>query len=424
MKLLKYNSMLILLMLLFSSIYANSSSFEEQSDEMEQLMKRANMGDNDNGSELESLYSNENSNENAYGNFNNIENSDSQSNSNSRNSEIELLETSSQIRANSRNSPKKVIKKTKPQTKNKTNKNLKNLKKPPQKKKPKKPKYPAPKYINSFNPWFPKKKTELKDNTEEKYCKFKRGFLYLVKNPNKLGPLPLTIHTIPIFVNLSMQSLNLFMGVNENSLFTSVNLENILKISKKFKNANCFEVFKDQIIEKTFAKIPLVLCASNSKSLAQWVRAIQQHKDCIYNNSASKIKETETLIDFNRVNKLLKRPIKKDKKLYYQPAPPLRRPISPMKNELSKIVGLLAEGQISQQQEKKKIEAKVKKASLIQADIKKKKMMIDTILDVRENKEKARDVKIKEKLGKKREIQLLRAVRSRIIEYKVNKIKK
>ena len=49
--------------------------------------------------------------------------------------------------------------------------------------------------------------------------------------------------------------------------------------------------------------------------------------------------------------------------------------------------------------------------------------MIDKIMDKRQNKEKQLGYKLRSHIQKKREVQLLKAVKSRIGQYKVFKIK-
>jgi len=78
--------------------------------------------------------------------------------------------------------------------------------------------------------------------------------LYLVKNPNKLGQIPLTIKTIPVYINLTINSLSIQMGPSLKTVFNNIKVKNILRVTKKFKNAFCFEIVEDKIIEKTFAK--------------------------------------------------------------------------------------------------------------------------------------------------------------------------
>ena len=47
--------------------------------------------------------------------------------------------------------------------------------------------YPQAKLFSQYNPYYPKKKSIIEENTSASYCKFKRGFLHLVKNSSKLG---------------------------------------------------------------------------------------------------------------------------------------------------------------------------------------------------------------------------------------------
>jgi len=301
------------------------------------------------------------------------------------------------------------------------------------KSKPKKT-YPPAKLISQFNPYYPKKKALIDSNTSASYCKFKKGFLHLVKNSNKLGATPLTIRTVPVYVSLTMYTFNIQMGLAFKTLFNTVKVKNILKITKKFKNANCFEIVEDNVVEKTLAKSPITLCAGNTKIMMQWVKALQEFKDCLYNVS-SKNTGSRTLMDFNRINTLIKvahvTPKAKIPKafnpLVYENGPSVNKKTKKaakdeyvMKRQLAKIVGLLERGRINKQKLTRKMNTKLKNAKKIEYDIRTKQDMINKIINKRERREKEKEYKIRAQVHKKREIQLLKAVKSRIKQYKVN----
>lgn len=331
--------------------------------------------------------------------------------------ELNLLETS-KAKAKGKSKGKSKGKKAKGKSKGKKTKKAK--------------KYPNAKLLSLHNPYYPKKTGVILSNTSASYCKFKKGFLHLVKNASKLGPAPLTIKTVPVYVNLNMYTLSLQMGLSLRTQFDTIKVRNILKVTKKFRNANCFEIIEDKVIEKTLAKSPIVLCAGNPKILFDWVKALQEFKDCLYNTS-SKNDGSRTLMDFNRINTLIKvahPPAGKKPKaynpLYYNAGPPVAKKKKStakaeyiMKKQLAGIVGLLERGQINKQKLTRKMNTKLRNAKKIEYDIRSKQNMINKILNKRQRKEKQMEIKIRNKVHKKRELQLLKAVKSRIRQYKV-----
>merc|ERR1712032_1309371 len=236
------------------------------------------------------------------------------------------------------------------------------------------------------------------------------------------------IKTIPVYISLTMNYLKVQMGLNLKTVFDTIHVKNILRIQKKFKNAYCFEIVEDKVIEKTLTKSPVVLCASTSKSLMNWVKILQEFKDCLYNMRHSY--GERTLMDFHRVNRLIKPPIAKKKKefdpYYYQNSPAVKKkkPEYVMKKQLAKIVGLLEKGKINNGNKKRKMKDKLKKAKRIEYDIRIKKDAINKIMDRRSTRERDNADKYRNHIQKKREVQLLRAVKSRINQYKKKENKK
>lgn len=406
MKLLtKLNCLLLILVILVSCVYTN---------------KNSNKNNNNNNNDIEDLMYADSSTDNSDSELNKFleKNGSNKIEKLSRTSEINMLETGK--------GKKKASKK-----------NTKKGKKSSKKSKPKKT-FPPAKLISQFNPYYPKKKTSILSNTSADYCKFKKGFLHLVKNSSKLGATPLSIRTVPVYVSLTMFTFNIQMGLSFKTLFSTTKVLNILKITKKFKNANCFEIVEDEVSEKTLTKSPIVLCAENSKIMMEWVKALQEFKDCLYNVN-SKNDGSRTLMDFNRINTLIKAP-KSPKSpkspakiafnpLYYQNGGTVNGARKKnnakveyvMKRQLAKIVGLLEKGTINKERLTRKMNNKLKSAKKIEYDIRTKQNMINQIISKREMKDKEKENKIRTQVHKKREIQLLKAVKSRIKQYKVNK---
>jgi len=285
------------------------------------------------------------------------------------------------------------------------------------------------------NSHFPKTEAEIKENTKYSKCNLKSGFLYLVKNSDKLGKNPLFINAIPIYVEMNMNGISFQMGVMQKSSFNQVSLVNILKITQKFSNSFCFEIIENEVIQKSLAKIPVTLCAKDYQTMISWVSAIQQFKNCL-NKFSDKYsnQENKTLIDFEKINKLLKDSHSKDgkvpkeiKKMYYQKSSPYIKSQARSETEqiiskqLKGIVNTLEEGSIMKNRMRRTMGSKLKKAENMAKDLRMKQVLINRILERRLYNEKEDEIKNKE--HKQREVQLLRAVQQRIRQYKVIMIK-
>lgn len=105
--------------------------------------------------------------------------------------------------------------------------------------------------------------------------------------------------------------------MDENSLFTTIKLQSILKISQesRYKNTGCFDIVLNEayISEKMVTKRRVTLCAADKISMGKWVHSIFEMKECNYDLIH---KNSKIVLDFNEINK-----IKKDdvdmKGLYY-----------------------------------------------------------------------------------------------------------
>jgi len=283
------------------------------------------------------------------------------------------------------------------------------------------------------NPHFPNSPAEIASNTKYSKCEFKSGFLYLVKNSEKLSKNPLRINAIPVYVEMNMKDISFQMGVMQKSAFNQVDLEKILRINKKFSNSFCFEIVENEIIQKTLAKIPVTLCAKDYSTMVSWVSAIQQFKNCLNRISdKNSQQENKTLIDFENINKLLKdnhtypgKIPQEIKKIYYQKSSPYIKSTKKSESEmritkqLKSIVETLEKGSLQKNKMRRRMNSKLKNAENMAKDLRMKQILINSILEKRINNEKEKEDQIKNNEHKQREVQLLRAVQQRIRQYKV-----
>ena len=133
---------------------------------------------------------------------------------------------------------------------------------------------------------------------DEQKCEFKKGFLEIVDRDEGKR-----IITQKIRVILDKESLKMYTTMNENSLFATIQLDNILKISqdKKFFTTNCFDLVTNLAEDKVLHKSRLTLCTEKLLEMDQWIHFILELKECKVNQ---KYKNSQVVLDFNEINKI------------------------------------------------------------------------------------------------------------------------
>ena len=135
-----------------------------------------------------------------------------------------------------------------------------------------------------------------------KKCEYKQGFLEIIDREAEKK-----VETKKVRVLLTKDSIKLYTTMNENSLFATVHLDNIMKVTqdKKFYHTYCFDLVTN-IAESTDLVLhmsKLTLCAENSLDMDDWNYFILELKECKLNqNNSSKV-----VIDFNQINKIKKK---------------------------------------------------------------------------------------------------------------------
>jgi hypothetical protein len=302
------------------------------------------------------------------------------------------------------------------------------------------------------NPQFPDNPSLVEENTKYAKCQEKTGVLALVKeNPEDDNTHDgedmetqsdfNTIIATPIYLSLTQQNLSLFTNFNSNSLFQTIHLSDITRIiqPKKFIHTFCFEIIsikKLSAYAESSAKVlqsPLTLCGLSSSQMKEWVNAIQEFKQCHLNinqTSGDKI-----LYDFEKVNELLNSPNVSDSErklmnqLYYN------NENSSFKNfyrqeserfiskELRSITDIIKSSNLQETKVKRELMNKLKSAEQFETEVKKKQMLIQDMIQrqVREANEK--DTKLITIQHKAKEYELLKAVKMRIKQLKMQELK-
>ncbi len=289
-------------------------------------------------------------------------------------------------------------------------------------------KIPPPKYVILKNPHIPKNIKKLKEGETNNKCHEKTGYIYLANNIFSPKNLPLQIKVVPIFVILTRSTISLMMGPEEKSMFNEIKLENIQKITQRYSNSFCFDIVENNVIEKTLAKGPISLCAKNKKNMEDWIIALQEFKECNINVVSMDNMQNKVLVDFEKVNELLKprSNIKNTNEfdpLYYDGGSSNNRPKedeSEISKVLKNIVTTIEGANINERKISRTMSSKILKAEKFAFDVKRKTDLLDNMIQKRQMREKDKEAKLIQYENKARELRLLKAVLGRIKQYKVN----
>lgn len=289
----------------------------------------------------------------------------------------------------------------------------------------KKIKIPQTKYIIMKNLHIPKSLEKLKQGEAYKKCFEKTGYIFLAKKILPSKNFPTKIKVIPIFLILTRRTLNFMIGPKEKTMFNTINLDNIQKITQRYSNSFCFDIVENDIIQKSLSKGPISICAKNKKHMLNWITAIQEFKECGVNVTKNKM-HNRVLVDFDKVNALLK-PRKGLSKeflaLFYKNGKSYKTTNKKGKFDATKIITKITDmingSEINERQLDRKMSSRIKKAEKFALDVKQKNDYLDSLLLKKQMREKNEEQKFIKKEGEAKELRLLKAVLDRIKAYKV-----
>jgi len=265
-----------------------------------------------------------------------------------------------------------------------------------------------------------------------KKCNKRTGLVYLLKNSEKL---PHELDLLPVYGNLNLDKFKFSLNEQEKSVFFSINLIDILRISQKeiLKNQNCFNILLNHVDSQTLLKGPITLCFKSNYTMDSWMKTILEFKQCLYDISNGP-KENKVLVDFGKVNKLLKD--KNDaanvngKDLYYDNTnkaivknDATSQKENQIKNIMHKIVQTITTGNIQTNLIKRKMANRLKRTKKAAEELQKKEELVRDIVNKRLEKEQEKKNEMVNVEHKNKEIQLLKAVKDRIVELKKTETK-
>jgi hypothetical protein len=287
---------------------------------------------------------------------------------------------------------------------------------------------PVPIYLKNE-----KLKEDKKFEINEK-CKKKSGYIYFIKDKNNKQ-----VSLSPIYMHLDSNNINLFKTHELSSLFSSIKLSDIFRISQEsnMKSLNCFDVQKNDRMEPNnkgdLSKSIITLCAKDRNSFDSWVDAIGIFKECnlnVQNIDGNK----KVLLDFQKINELEKeKPTDekklKDNSLYYGNTPThIKNPVIQAKETaihktLNKIYNDIKKESIRKRQLHRQMIEKLKQAKKTSEDMHQKQELIKKMMQKRQEKEEKKENKIKKIEQQNKEIELLKAVSNKIKKNNIQDIK-
>jgi hypothetical protein len=280
------------------------------------------------------------------------------------------------------------------------------------------------------NPHLPISLKKLKDGETYSKCHEKTGYIYLANNVFSSNNLPLQIKVVPIFAILTRRTISFMMGPQEKSMFNQIKLENIQKITQRYTNSFCFDIVENNVIENSLAKGPISLCAKNTHHMQNWITAIQEFKECSINIVSMDNMQNKVLIDFEKVNELLKPRSNLQKQKEYNPLyydgdgngehPYIKKDETEISKVLKTIVNTIEGANINERQISRTMYSKIQRAEKFAFDVKRKTDLLDSMIQKRQMREKDKEAKLIQYESKARELRLLKAVLGRIKQYKVN----
>jgi hypothetical protein len=288
---------------------------------------------------------------------------------------------------------------------------------------------PVPIYLKNE-----KLKEDKKFEINEK-CKKKSGYIYFIQDKNNKQ-----VSLSPVYMHLDSNNISLFKTHELSSLFSSIKLSDIFRISQEsnMKSLNCFDVQKNDKIETNnkgdLSKSIITLCAKDKKSFDSWVDAIGIFKECninVQNIDGNK----KVLLDFQKINEVEKNKLTnseekpKDNSLYYGNTPThIKNPVIQAKETaihktLNKIYNDIKKESIRKRQLHRQMIEKLKQAKRTSEDMHQKQELIKKMMQKRQEKEEKKENKIKKIEEQNKEIELLKAVSNKIKKNNIQDIK-
>jgi hypothetical protein len=255
-------------------------------------------------------------------------------------------------------------------------------------------------------------------------CQEKKGFLEIIQNENSLSK---KINLVMTRVVLNPESLRLYTTMDENSLFTTIKLESILKISQeeKFIESGCFDIILNKAfaVEKYLQKRRITICTPDKVKMGEWVHAIFEFKEC--GTEFPSPKGAKIVLDFNEVNKIKKEDNKDMWNLWYDNSrkayvnKALANKENVIAHTVKKLITNIEMKNYAQAKVERELEGKLKEAQEFSREMDKKHELIERIIKKKLERQNALQVENVQKTAVGKEVQLISAMAAKLSDMKV-----
>jgi hypothetical protein len=259
------------------------------------------------------------------------------------------------------------------------------------------------------------------EHINTKKCESKQGFLEIIdRDADK------QVVTSKVRAVIDKESIKMYTTMDENSIFLTIHLDNIMKISqdKKYFHTNCFDLVTNiaDSIEKVLHKSRVTLCTDNSLEMDDWMHFILELKECGLNSNNGK----KVVLDFNEINKL-KNKKEDDFNLWYdnskqstskQSAQSTRDRI--IHQTVKNLMHNLQTNQLEGNKLKRTLNDQLREARKFTSELEKKKDVVQELIQEKVEKQMQRNLQLVKTKAQDKEVKLIKAMVEKINGIKVN----
>ena len=266
-------------------------------------------------------------------------------------------------------------------------------------------------------------------------CQKRTGVLNLIRGQSKL---PFVLNLLPVYIHLGLPTFNIYKTRSSKTLLTTLKLVDIVRVNQRrfLTKFNCFDlILGDNVNLRLKGDDQITLCAKNQIEMTNWIKTFLEFKECQVDvkklNNADQV-----MLDYKKVHELLKvppkaviPPQKKVNTLYYDATDnTYRKPPQAIYKEIrvrkivKNIMDSMTKGNMRNDQVKRQLKDKLKKARKFTQDVGKKQGVIESLVARRVNLERKKQLVKVGKKQKKKEVALLKAVKQRMIQLKKKEI--
>jgi hypothetical protein len=267
-------------------------------------------------------------------------------------------------------------------------------------------------------------------------CTKKTGILNMIRGQSKL---PFVLNLLPTYIYLGLSTFNIYRTRSSKTMMTTLKLVDIVRINQRklLTKFNCFDLILSDWVQLRLKGDNLItLCAKNQSEMTKWIKAFLEFKECQVD--VKKLNNSDqVMLDYKKVSDLLRKaavaaPVAKKaiNVMYYdstdnayrKPAKAIYRNVK-VKKIVGKIMEAMKKGNMRNDQVKRQLKDKLKKARKFTQDVGKKQGAIEGLVARRVNLERKKQIVKVGKKQRKKEVALLNAVKQRMTQLKKKEIK-